>query len=106
MGFQWDPDKADRNFRKHFVTFGQAARIFEGIFLEIPDGRRDYGELRFIAIGEFRGLTFRVAYTYRDGDIRIISAWKAGKHDRLRYQSLKQDRESGREDAEEPDPAL
>jgi hypothetical protein len=52
------------------------------------DNRKDYREQRFIALGAYDGEVLRVVFTERDGDIRIISAWKAGKHDRERYHNL------------------
>ncbi len=88
MGFQWDPDKSASNEAKHGVSFLQAAQIFRGPILKTQDTRRDYGEARFIALGAFDGAVLRVVFTERDGDIRLISAWRAGKHDRKKYQSI------------------
>ena len=88
MGFQWDLDKSAANEVKHGITFLQAAQIFRGPVLKRPDNRQDYGEQRFIALGAYDGEVLRVVFTERDGDIRLISAWKAGKNDRERYQSL------------------
>jgi uncharacterized protein len=88
MGFQWDPDKSAANEAKHGITFMQAAQIFRGPVLKRPDDRKEYGEQRFIALGAYDGEVLRVVFTERDGDIRLISAWRAGRHDRERYQSL------------------
>jgi uncharacterized protein len=88
MGFQWDPEKSAANEAKHGISFLQAAQIFRGPILTRPDDRKDYGEQRFIALGAFDGEVLRVVFTERDGDIRLISAWKAGKHDRERYKDL------------------
>lgn len=86
MGFQWDPEKSAANEAKHGISFLQAAQIFRGPILTRPDDRKDYGEQRLIALGAYDGEVLRVVFTERDGDIRLISAWKAGKHDRKRYQ--------------------
>jgi uncharacterized protein len=88
MGFQWDPDKSAANEAKHGITFLQAAQIFRGPVLKRPDDRKDYGEQRFIALGTYDGEVLRVVFTERNGDTRLISAWRAGKNDRERYQSL------------------
>jgi uncharacterized protein len=88
MGFQWDDDKSTANEAKHGISFLQAAQIFRGPVLKAPDTRRDYGELRFIALGAFDGEVLRVVFTEREGDIRLISAWRAGRHDREKYKSL------------------
>ena len=85
MGFQWDPEKDAGNEAKHGVSFLQAAQIFRGPILKTEDVRRDYGERRQIALGLFDGVVLRVVFTERDGDIRIISAWRASKRDRETY---------------------
>ena len=87
MGFPWDTFKSAANEVKHGVSFLQAAQIFRGRFLKVADERRDYGEARFLALGVYDGTVLKVAFTERDGDIRIISAWKAGKNDREKYQN-------------------
>ncbi len=89
MGFQWDTDKSSSNEAKHGISFLQAAQIFRGPVLKIQDTRRDYGEPRFIALGAFDGVVLHVVFTERGGDVRLISAWKAGRHEREKYQSLK-----------------
>jgi uncharacterized protein len=88
MGFQWDVEKSAANEAKHGISFSQAAQIFRGPILKRLDDRKDYGEQRFIALGAFDGEVLRVVFTERGGDIRLISAWRAGKHDRKRYQGL------------------
>ncbi|KQT86901.1 BrnT family toxin [Methylobacterium sp. Leaf466] len=85
MGFQWDARKDAANQAKHLVGFQQAAEIFRGFRLVREDIRRDYGERRFIALGQYDEAVLRVVYTQRGGDIRIISAWKAGRDDREAY---------------------
>lgn len=84
-GFQWDPDKSDANEAKHGLSFLQAAQIFRGRVLMVEDRRKDYGEPRFRALGEYDETVLCVVYTVRDGDIRIISAWKAGRDEREIY---------------------
>ena len=86
MGFQWDPNKSAANEAKHGVSFLQAAQIFRNPILKAEDTRRDYGEQRFIALGIYDNEAPRVVFTERDNDIRIISAWKAGRYDREKYQ--------------------
>jgi uncharacterized DUF497 family protein len=85
MGFQWDEAKSAANAAKHGVTFLQAAQVFRGPVLRKRDTRRDYGEERFIALGIFDGVVLSVVFTEREGDLRIISAWRAGRHEREAY---------------------
>ena len=85
MGFQWDPDKDAANQVKHRIGFRQADEVFRGFVLTCEDRRRSYGEPRFISLGEYDGSVPCVIHTPRGDDIRIISAWKAGRHEREVY---------------------
>ena len=84
MGFQWDEDKDRQNHARHGISFLQAAQIFRGPVLERPD---DWSreEARTLALGESGSVVITVVYTWRGGDRRIISAWKATRHDREVY---------------------
>lgn len=93
MQFEWDPAKALANKRKHAVSFEEAAAIFRGYYMDRPDHRRDYGEARFIALGvDSNGVVLNVVYTLRGDIIRIISAWKASRHEREAYSKTLPDR--------------
>jgi hypothetical protein len=94
MGFQWDERKSAANEAKHGVSFLQAVDIFRTIRLEVIDDRRDFGEVRIAALGASAGVLLRVIYTYRDGDIRIVSAWRASKRDRKIWEAARKDRAS------------
>lgn len=86
FGFQWGADKSAANEVKHGLSFLQAAQIFRGSVLIAEDQRKDYGEPRFRALGKFDETVLCVMFTRRDGDIRIISAWKAGRYEREIYE--------------------
>lgn len=86
MGFQWDEQKNAANEAKHGISFEQAAQIFREPIMKRLDDRRDYRETRFIALGTYDGEVLCVVFTERDGDIRLISARKASKHEREKYQ--------------------
>jgi uncharacterized DUF497 family protein len=54
--------------------------------LERIDDRKDYGELRWIVLGQVEGVVYRVVYTWRDENlVRLISAQKASKDEREIY---------------------
>jgi len=77
---EYDPVKSARNKRLRGFGFDAAGFLFDGLFMEEVDGRRDYGETRFIATGPLPGLgdrLFVVVYSWRDGRRRIISFRKA-----------------------------
>lgn len=84
----WDPAKAKANLREHGVSFAEAVSVLEDDFAltrEDPDAQ---GEQRFVALGlSSAGNLLVVVYTYREPDIiRVISAWKANKRQRLYYE--------------------
>ena len=80
------------NRRKHGIGFREAAEIFRGRILVKDDRRREYGEMRLIALGEYDGDVIRVVFTERGDVIRIITAWKASRHDRKEYAKAGEDR--------------
>ncbi|MFZ0052262.1 MAG: BrnT family toxin [Desulfobaccales bacterium] len=86
LNFEWDNAKAAGNFRKHGVTFEQAAYAFRDPFgIEWIDERADYGEERVILLGMSGGQILSVAYTERHDCIRIISARRATKYEKETY---------------------
>lgn len=97
MDFEWDEAKRLANLEKHGVDFRVAAFIFEGPVCEAPDGREDYGEERLKAVGRDGEATYIVVYTWRGERRRIISAWKAGRHERQQYEKLLAGRSEGDE---------
>jgi len=86
MSFEWDTDKEAKNIAKHGIDFVQASQIFKGPILQRNDVRKDYGEKRIIALGQYDGVVLCVVYTHRHNNHRIISAWKASKNDRKTYE--------------------
>ena len=87
MGFEWDVEKDAINIAKHGIGFVEASQIFRKPVLERIDTRRDYGEKRMIALGEYDGVVLCVVYTIRHSNRRIISAWRTSKNDRQNYES-------------------
>lgn len=90
MRFEWDPRKDKSNREKHGVSFDLVRRVFEDPnHLSIQD-RHEGGEERWQTLGLIGSVAiFMVAHTYEDKDgeevIRIISARKATKAERRRY---------------------
>lgn len=86
MDFEWDPAKDAANLAKHGVRFAQAARVFaDPRRIERIDRRRDYGEVRRQTIGAVDDRVVFVAYTLRQGRIRLISARRAHDHEERAY---------------------
>ena len=84
--FEWDPNKAASNFRKHGVRFAEAVSVLEDYAaLSMPDA--DSLEERFVALGmDSLGRILVVVYAVRDARIRIISARKATRRERSQYE--------------------
>jgi len=92
MQFEWDNAKARANERKHTVSFEEASSIFRGFYIERQDARHDYGETRFIWLGvDSNGVVLNVVYTLRGEVVRIISAWKASRHEREAFAKAQPD---------------
>lgn len=92
MDFEWGAGKAAVNFRKHHVSFEDAARVFlDPHRIETYDGRDAYGEDRWKTVGMVEPALLAVVYTVRgkEGDtIRLISARKADAHERAQYREI------------------
>ncbi len=87
MPFQWDENKAKSNKRKHGIDFADAVAVLEDeSALTMADTHPE--EERFITMGmDAFGRVLVVVYTYRDDDIRFISARKSTGQERVTYES-------------------
>lgn len=75
----------------HGVGFEEAAKVFDdSLRIEWFDERRDYGEDRFLVLGEACGRVLLVAYTMRGETVRLIHARLANKAQRDTYYGKRQ----------------
>jgi len=52
MEFEWDPDKATANAKKHGVEFAEAMTVFgDPLEVTIADPDHSEGEFRFLSLG-------------------------------------------------------
>ena len=91
ISFEWDEIKARANERKHGISFEIAARVFADPLAVSGQDRIENSEYRWQTVGMVDGhLLILVAHTVRHGDdaevIRIISARRADKQERKRYE--------------------
>jgi uncharacterized DUF497 family protein len=87
LRFVWDKRKAAANLRKHGVSFEEACSAFDDkLGAYYPDALH---EDRFILIGYSRRqrLPYVVYAEVQVDAIRIISARKATRHEKTRYES-------------------
>jgi uncharacterized protein len=89
MKFQWDPNKADINLRKHGVSFEEAVTVFKDPFaLIFDDEKHSEEEHREIIIGaSMLSKLLLVCFVERDEDIvRIITARPATNKEKKDYE--------------------
>lgn len=89
--FEWDTNKAKSNLIKHGIRFEDAVLVFDDPYHLSLQDRHENEEFRWQTIGLVHGLiVIMVAHTVRfeSGDevIRIISARKADRKERSRYE--------------------
>ena len=89
LKLEWDPRKARASKKKHRVSFEEAATAFlDEVGRVIPDPDHSGDEDRFILLGMSSILrVLIVCHCYRESSsvIRIISARKASKAERVQY---------------------
>jgi uncharacterized DUF497 family protein len=88
MEFEWDDTKAVTNHRKHRVSFGEAATIFDDpLVIIFHDEAHSVSEDRWVAIGiSDRGRLLVVSHAYPESGTRIISARKAVANEVREYE--------------------
>ncbi len=86
MAYRWDREKAAANLNKHGIDFADAVSVFsDDLAITVMDER--FEEERFITIGiDALGRVLVVIYTWRDSEIRLISARKATRQERTQYE--------------------
>ena len=91
MNFEWDPDKAALNQRKHRVSFQEAVTVFgDPLAITYQDPDHSISEQRFITVGMSRSeQVLIIAHLDRDENIRIISARKTTPGERKHYEENK-----------------
>lgn len=88
MEFEWDEDKAAENFRKHKVSFAEAATVFGdplGVTASDPD--HSAKEDRLITVGlSIRSRLLIVSHCDLADRVRIISARQLTRTERRVYE--------------------
>lgn len=91
ISIEWDETKARANVRNHGISFEVAARVFADPLAVFVQDRIESGEHRWQTVGIVDGyLLVLVAHTVQHNEdaevIRIISARRADKQERKRYE--------------------
>ena len=85
MKFEWDVDKNHTNMEKHGLHFQDAEFVFSGKTITFEDDRYDYGENRYITLGELKNRVVIVVHAQRNSVVRIISMRKANEREKKIY---------------------
>ena len=86
--FEWDPEKADANLQKHGVSFDEASTVFgDPLSLQMPDPDHSADEERYLVLGmSAQHKLLVVAFAERPSNTRLISARRATRAQRKRYE--------------------
>jgi uncharacterized protein len=80
MEFGFDPEKSEKNKKKHGIDFHEAQILWDAPdLIEIPVKATD--ELRFLVVGQIAGRYWSGVITYRDTRVRIISVRRSRKEE-------------------------
>jgi len=90
--FEWDPAKAAANVKTHGVSFEEAVTVFQDPLAKVhPDPDHSESERREILIGHSaQARLLLVAFTDRQGKIRLLSARKVTRRERRQYEESQQ----------------
>ena len=89
LRFEWDARKDRSNRKKHGIAFAEAQTVFldeQALLIDDPEHSED--EDRFVLLGLSLGLRVLVVchcYRKQGGVIRLISARKADRSERMAY---------------------
>jgi uncharacterized DUF497 family protein len=89
MQFEWDPEKAKQNYRKHRVSFEEAVTAFyDPLAATFEDPDHSIEERRLITVGfSSRGRLLVISHTERGKAMRIISARLATAPERKKHEN-------------------
>jgi uncharacterized protein len=87
MKFEWDARKGAANEEKHGVSFEEAATVFEDPLAITYVQPGTFDEVRFLTLGlSQRKRALIVSHTERTDKIRIISARRMTRNERVQYE--------------------
>jgi uncharacterized DUF497 family protein len=89
MRIDFDPAKSERNRKERGLPFERAADFGFADALLAVDERKDYGELRYVALGLLDDRLHVLCFTETQEGIRVISLRKANAREVARYGKAK-----------------
>lgn len=89
MRITYDPAKNERNIRVRSLPFDRAADFDFELALVTVDARKDYGETRYVALGNLDRRLHVLCFTIAPDEMRVISFRKANAREVRRYDKAK-----------------
>ena len=88
--FEFDPNKAQSNLKKHGISFAEAMTVFDDpLASTLPDDQHSIEEDRFITVGlSSRHRVLFVVYTDTISGIRLIGARTATAAETRQYEEV------------------
>jgi uncharacterized DUF497 family protein len=86
MQITYDPAKNERNINLRDLSFDEAIRFDFSTAVVVLDNRRDYGEIRWRALGLMEWRVYSLVFTETDSGIRVISFRKANRREVMQYE--------------------
>ncbi len=89
MQIKWNREKAEKNIKKHKVSFDEAMTVFyDPLTATFDDPDHSLNEQRLVTVGcSSRGRLLVISHTERGENIRIISARRATSQERRRHEN-------------------
>jgi uncharacterized DUF497 family protein len=87
MDIGFDPEKNERNIRERGLSFDRVAAFDFDTAVFSVDARRDYGEVRYRALGRVAGRIHALVFVQTETGIRVISFRKANQREVKRYEA-------------------
>lgn len=85
MIIQYDPSKRQSTLERRGLDFESIREVFDGFYLVREDGRKDYGETRYVMLGALGDKPVVCVWTPRGNAVRVISMRIADDEEREIY---------------------
>lgn len=85
MQIEFDREKRSTTLKVRGLDMARATEVFAGPTMTVEDGRRNYGEVRYITIGYLEASMVVLVWTHRNNRLRVISMRKANERERRLY---------------------
>lgn len=85
MKIEYDSAKEQANIEKHGVSLERFVDLDWGTATVRPDTKKDYGEVRYVGMGELDGRLHVTCFTLRNDVFRVINLRKANTREQRDY---------------------